>query len=744
MNDPSIPPPAVHEAEGLLSPVQAWRTVRKNWLLIVALAAAVTLSVTFYTLGQRKIYRATASLQLEPRPLQPLGNSVQAVVDPSGNYWDNKEYYATQYNIIQSRRVAEETVRTLGLQRDGAFLANLPPGETAPPADVPVEAAAGVVRGRLSVNPIKDTRLVEVSFEDADPARAQRIVNALLEIYVEQNVEDIVSSTTTAADWLGGQQQKLKEELEKSEIALHDYKKDKRVLSVSIDDQSNMLRGEMTQLNNELTQVRAKREQIASRQEQLAKVDAKDPTDLPATELLSSQVLQDLRNRFMDAKTERDALVADGKGGNHPSVRAAEARIALASAALTREIRNIQKAINGDLAAVTREASGLSKLYSSAEKRALELNLLEIEYGRLMRAKNNNEKMYSLVQERAKESDLGRAMRFNNIKLVDRALPPGGPVRPRVPFSIAMGALGGLALGLLVAFGRELLDRSLKTPDDVDRELGVPFLGLLPQGGRSEGGYGYGLRRRAPSATGPPELIVHSSPKSTVAEAARAIRTNILFMSPDKPQKRLLVTSAGPSEGKTTVACAVATAMAQAGQRVLLVDCDLRRPRVHKIFRRTNDVGVTTALLDRSVLDFESLRTDIPNLSVLPAGVHAPNPAEIFHSEVFAKFLDELAERYDRLVIDSPPIAPVTDATILSKSVDGTLVVVRAGKTSRDLAQGALRALRDVGGNILGVVLNDVDLSRRGYGGYYTRYHYYRSEAYTYGEPGPSDAQRPD
>lgn len=744
MTDRSALPPAVDEADGLLSPVQAWRTIRKNWMVIVILAAVVTLTVTFYTLGQRKIYRATATLQLEPRPLQPLGNSVQAVVQPSSNYWDNKEYYATQHNIIQSRHVAEETVRSLGLHRDGAFLASLPPGQSAPPADASIEGAAGVLRGRLSVNPIKDTRLVEVSYEDADPERAQRIVNALLEIYVEKNVDDIVTSTTTAADWLAGQQHKLKEELEKSEIALHDYKKDKRVLSVSIDDQSNMLRGEMTQLNNELTQVRAKREQIAARQEQLAKVDAKDPTDLPASELLASSLLQALRNRYIDAKTERDSLLADGKGANHPSVRAAEARIALASTALSREIRNIKKAVTGDLAAATREAAGLSKLYGSAEKRALELNLLEIEYGRLMRAKNNNEKMYSLVQERAKESDLGRAMRFNNIRLLDRAMPPGGPVRPRVPFNIALGALGGIALGLFVAFGREMLDRSLKTPDDVDRDLRVPFLGLLPRGTRNDAGYGYGLRRRAPSNSGPPELVVHTSPKSTVAEAARAIRTNIIFMSPDKPQKRLLVTSAGPSEGKTTVACVVATAMAQAGQRVLLVDCDLRRPRVHKIFRRTNDIGVTTALLDRSVLDYDSLRTDIPNLSVLPAGLHAPNPAEIFHSDSFARFLDELAERFDRVVIDSPPIAPVTDATILSKIVDGAVVVVRAGKTSRDLAQGAIRALRDVGGNILGVVLNDVDLSRRGYGGYYTRYHYYRSEAYTYGEPSPAEAPRAD
>ncbi|MBK8995841.1 MAG: hypothetical protein IPM35_08860 [Myxococcales bacterium] len=241
--------------------------------------------------------------------------------------------------------------------------------------------------------------------------------------------------------------------------------------------------------------------------------------------------------------------------------------------ALLAEVKNIQRAVEKDLTATQREAKGLSRLFERAKQRAMDLNLLEIEYNRLLRSKNTTEKLYSLVVERTKESDLTRMMRFNNIRVVDSALLPGAPVRPNTPFNVGLGFFAGAALGLVLALGRELLDRSLKTPDDVEQDLKLPFLGLRSGIGAS-GGYSYGRkRRRARDANqaGEAAFVVHEHPSSGVAEAARAIRTNIFFMSPDRPFRKLLVTSAGPSEGKTTVACSIAIAMAQAGQRVLLV-----------------------------------------------------------------------------------------------------------------------------------------------------------------------------
>jgi capsular exopolysaccharide synthesis family protein len=213
-----------------------------------------------------------------------------------------------------------------------------------------------------------------------------------------------------------------------------------------------------------------------------------------------------------------------------------------------------------------------------------------------------------------------------------------------------------------------------------------------------------------------------------MAEAARAIRTNLVFMSPDNPHRTLLITSAAPSEGKTTVACSIAITMAQAGQRVVLVDCDLRRPRVHRVFGRTNDMGLTTALLDGAAEAGMATETEVPNLSVIPTGPIPPNPAELLQSGAFAALLERLRGRYDRVVLDSPPLVPVTDAAILSTLVDGTILVVRASRTTRELARRALRALRDVNGRTVGVVLNAVDLEGRNYG--YYQYYQYKRDGY--------------
>jgi capsular exopolysaccharide synthesis family protein len=282
----------------------------------------------------------------------------------------------------------------------------------------------------------------------------------------------------------------------------------------------------------------------------------------------------------------------------------------------------------------------------------------------------------------------------------------------------------------------------VKTPDDVEKEVGLTFVGLIPQiDDERKLGPTYGKkrgRRLKAADIKRPELIVHEYRMSGIAEAARTIRTNLLFMAPDHPFQTLLVTSASPSEGKTTIACCVAIAMAQAGQRVVIVDCDLRKPRLHRIFGKDSKVGVTTALLDDE-LDHAILPTEVPNLSVIPAGPIPPNPAEILHSERFKAFLEQVQGRFDRVILDSPPIVPVTDGVVLSTLVDGTLLVVRAFKTSKDLARHALRALLDVGANIAGCVLNAVNLDKGEYK--YSQYYYYRRDGY-YADEGAAPSGR--
>ena len=720
---------------GGVNAVLVWRTVRKHWSTALATALLVALAVVFYTLGQTKIYQASALIQFDPNPPRPLGKSVDMVVDMgAGNYWNNREYHETQYKIIQSMRVAVPVAQELSLHQDASFLQNRPSSASVAGTAVAPEIAGEILRSRLRVEPVKDSRLAVVKFEDADPMRAQRVLAAVLDAYVEQNLENARSSTSSAVDWLGQQLDKVRSELESNERALHQYKIEKNILSLDPDAQSNMLREEMKQLNDELTSVRAKKQGVAAQRTELLKIKSDDPTYLPANELLQSPLVQQLRQRYEDAIRERAGLVGSGKGSGHPDVVSADARVGAARSALLAEVKNVQQAIDRELSAVTRQEAGLSGLFEASKRRALELNLLEVDYNRLRRSRDNTEKLYSLLLERTKEGDLARMMQVNNIRIVDRPLQPRSPVRPRVPLNVALGVFGGLALGVAAAMARALLDRTVKTPDDVEGELGLLFLGLLPEiaGGGLAGNYRKGGRRRAKKLElKNPELIVHEAPMSGVAEAARAIRTNLLFMDPDRPPRTLVITSPAPSEGKTTVAVCVATAMAQAGHRVALVDCDLRRPRVHRVFKMTNSVGVTSAVVGEVPDEEVASATEVPNLFVIPSGPLPPNPAELFHSARFKHFLERLSERFDRVIIDTPPVVTVTDAAVLSTLVDGVVLVVRAFGTRKEVARHGIRAIRDVGGRPLGAVLNAVNFDRHEYA---YQYYYYRRDGEYYTE----------
>jgi succinoglycan biosynthesis transport protein ExoP len=717
--------------------LDAWKTLRKRWLWVITLPLLTLASAAFYTAGQQRIYSASCTLQIDPNPPKPLGSEVQAIVDVgTGSFWATANYYNTQFKIIRSRAVAEETVRRLGLHQDLSFLE----GRERSPAEAPsaretldvqgsIERAAGIIRSRLVVAPIRESRLVEISYQDPNPERARQILSTLVNVYTDRNIDVALESTNTAAEWLEGQVQTLKTELEGTEATLHEYKKGNRILSISLDEQSNMIRQEMQQLSSALTAVKVRRAEVAAKAAELETSSPDGGVDLANSDLLRDDVLRQLRDSLNDAVAEYGALIGAGKGEQHPLVASANARIVAAKSALAKEVENVRQAARRDLAVVDREVAELSGLFEQAQQRALELGGLELDYRRLERSKVNTEKLYSLVIERSKESNLTRMMRFNNIQLIDPPLVPKTPVSPRVPLNMTIGLVGGLALGLFGAFAREMFDRSVKSPNDIEQELGLTFLGLLPRVGlRMSSGYGKyagpSRRRRPKEGAEPPriELTVHEDPQSSISEASRGLRTNVSFMSPDKPYRSLLVTSASPSEGKTTVACCLAVAMAQAGHKVLLIDCDLRRPRLHRVFHKTNDRGVTSTLLDRSTLDATVVETEVPGLSLLPSGPSCPNPAESLQSNAFQALIAELGSKFDRIVLDSPPIAPVTDAVILSTRVDASIMVIRALSTTRDAVLHARRALEDVRANLIGAVLNAADPARADYPYYYRYY----------------------
>ncbi len=703
------------------------RAVRKRlWLVGGALMLSL-IAAGFITSVQTRIYQSEAVLHFFPTPPRPLGKEVEPVVELPHDYWSRKEYYKTQHFLLTSTGVLRPVAMKMRLRWDRGFVENGPTQNLETEPLISLEQSVTILARRIDVEPIKDSRLAKVSIRDANAERAQKILTEILAQYVSQSEESVLSATTDAARWLSEQLSTLRIELEESELALHDYKKAKDLLSVSLDDQSGMLRAEIGEFNGVLTKARADRERLQSRYRELAKVAEDNPRELPVRELLESTVLQQLRAVYLVASKELSSLKGSGKGDKHPLVLSASRRVGASRDALLAEVKNIKVALKRDVSARDSEIAGLRGLYESARSRALDLNKLEIEHKRLRRARDTNENLLTLVTERSKESDLARMLRINNVRVIEAANKPTGPISPNLPINLLLGGLAGIILGLGGAVGSEMLDRTVRDPIDAEKSLDLPMLGALPTIGTGPSPYAYAKKsRRQRKGKGEQvELASHTNPTGSFAEAVRAVRTSIVFSSPDKPLKRLLITSANAGAGKTTLACNVATTLAQTDKRVLLIDCDLRRPRLHQVFAKQNGEGLMTAILRPDTYLSTVQSTDVPNLSVMCSGTLPPNPSEVLQSHAFRDLLDRLDERFDILVLDSPPLMPVTDAAVIAPQTDGVVLVLRALQTVRAEAKRSLALLNGVGSHTLGTVVNAV---REGSGrsGYYYHYGTYR------------------
>lgn len=722
-------PRAARDSGGLL---EIFKAIRKNWPIVLAAVLLAGGLAYLYSKFLPRIYQASALVEFDPNAIRPLAD--KGSQGDWWSYWDNKDIFETQLKIITSDKVLTRVVVDTNIHHDPAFMG---PGA---PANPKLEDVAARLRGMILVEPVKNTRLVYIRVEDTDARRARILCEAVATTYINQNLDKTVSATADAAVWLKGQVNDSLKELKQNEDDLHAFKEKNALPSTSINEASNMVRGEMQAYNEALAKTRIRKGELSARHAELSKISADNPDEISASELLNNPFLSNLRARYLEAVRDRKALNATEKGNNHPDVKRADEAITLAKTALLAEVRNIQGAVKRDLSEVERHEGSESGLFESARKRAVDLNMKEIEYHRLDRMRQQNEKMYGMLLERMKEADLARMMRVNNVRLVDPPQEPVGPVRPRTPLNVLAGLGIGLLLGIVLAWGRDALDSSIRTPADIEEILGITFLGLIPASQKEKDKRS---RRRRPTPQGAkPELVVHNDPMSAVAEAARALRTNLIFSNPDKPHKTLLVTSAGPAEGKTTVACTIAIAFAQAGQRVCIVDCDLRRPRMHRIFDRVGDGGVTTVLVGDATVEEVAKPTVVQNLYCVPSGPTPPNAADVLHSARFKKFVEALEERFDRVIIDSPPVVPLTDAAIISTLVDGTVFVMRSFATTKAMSKQGLRALRDVESTLLGAVLNAVDLDRGEYS-YYQHYYYYRQTGAEEAERAPAAAPSP-
>jgi len=719
--------------------------VKRKWFLVL-FAGATVITVTLWTIRQTPIYRATATIVIDAAAPAVLGRDVEQVVEVgTGSYWSDQEYYLTQYRIIESRSVAEGVVRELGLDHNPAFL-GVPPAKRRGWRGASVTEAAAEGQARLSIQPVKNSRIVEIRFDDPDPRRGALLANTLADVYRRHNLDYKLASTVQALDWLSQQLDDLRTRLEGSEVALHNFIRDNRVPSLSMEDRQKILSDEIGELNRALTQARTQGVEIQARLRQVEEVREADPLEIPARVLLENPTLVSLKAEYARAAVEQ-AEQASRYGENHPAFRAAAAKVVSIRQSMSQEIRSVVGSVARDLRANAQTQSSLQGLLDHSQTQALQLNLIGIEYNRLEREQKNNEEIYGLVLKRTKETDLSKLLRTNNIRVLDAATVPTAPAQPNFKINIivalVLGLTGGLALCLLV----ERLDNTLKAKEDTEAILGVPFLGLIPRVGTGLKEYGYVYGRRGgvrgqigengskKANLGERDTYVASHPKSALAECCRSIRTNLLFLASERPLRTLLVTSSAPQEGKTSTSVSLAITMAQGNNRTLLIDTDMRRPRVHKVFGLSSDVGISSVIIGTASLDEAVKPTTVDNLWVLPCGPIPPNPAELLHSEAFGRIVAAATKLFDRVILDSPPVNVVTDASILGTMVDGVLLVVRAGKTLRESAKAARHQLTNLGARVLGVVLNDVDLSRRG-ADYYQHHYYY----YSYGTRESEDA----
>ncbi len=741
-------PPAAETDEGSGLDVQEY--LRAFWTykwLILGVTLVVGTGVIFWTLRQPKIYEATCTIEYDSNPSTPLGREVEDVANPIGNFWMSQEFFATQNRIISSRTVAERVVRA------HPDLFDVPDG---PPEQWPgsaVDAAASSLQARLTVEPVQDTRLVAIKVTDQDPAHAATLANAVADAYIDKTMEDRLGSTVNALQWLGTQLDNLRTQLDTSELALHRFKEDHNILSVSMEDRQNLVASDIQHHNTKLQETRSRRRELEARLARIRSLVNSEDVEAAAAAFPENDALTGLRTELRTKVAEQESL-SRRYGPNHQQMETLAGEIAALREQMRAELQGLLRAAEADVDEIRRIESGHRQDLDQAHQAGIELNLREIEYSRLNRERENNSKLYNLVLERTTETDLTRMFHATPARLLDRALEPTAPISPHFTTNAAGGVGAGLALGLALAFLLGRLDRRLKSVAEVER-TGLTILGILPrieEGVESQPVYakGNGKRRRRAAAPKPGasrDLFVHTHPMSAAAECCRTIRTNLTFMSADDPIRALVVTSASPREGKTTVTANIAISLAQSGKRVLLVDTDLRRPRVHRAFGVSGARGATNVIVGEARLTDVVSSTDVPNLDVLACGPIPPNPSELLHSQRFGELVSEALEHYDRVIFDSPPLGAVTDAAVLAPQVDATLLVVKAHETTRDALASALRQLRDVGAHVAGGVLNDLDPRRKGYaGGDY--YYYYRREGYYYADEerdadGPDDDDRP-
>jgi len=675
------------------------------------------------------MYRATTSLLIDDE----RAASVAGFNATSTDYTQDPEpYYQTQLRILTGRELAAKVAVRLGLKdipefngqgRQPMGLAGVldkikqqakrlagkgPAPDTAvAPSASDVNSVINRLLGAIDVDPVRGSRLYNVSVRSSNPVFAAKAADALVEEYVKQNFERRTETASNSLAFLADEIGKQQKKVEDSERAMAEYRETQNALSLN--ERQNTVVASLNQVNDQYTRARTERIQKEAAYSQVKSLKSSALAEsIPA--VTNNPAVQTLRQRLADLQRTRIQL-NERYGAKNPQVIENENAIVDTTKQYQDALRSAVESIRNDYETALSLERRLGSALDDSKNAAMDLNRKSVSYTVLEREAQSNRQIYDALIQRKNELQIVSNSGGNNVRLMDRAVVPGAPYIPDIPRHLMLGSLAGVFLAVALVLTIDYLDDTVKTPEDVTRGLKLPFLGLVP----------------AMKGTDQP-LLTWDVPHE-FGEAFRALRTSLVFSSGTEGTRVIAVTSAQPLEGKTTTACNMAIALAYGGARVLLIDADMRRPSVARTLGMENTIGLSHLLTGQANPRQTIRRTSVPNLWLMSAGVTPPNPSELLASDRMKTLISTVQSGpFEWVIIDTPPVLAVTDAVIIAPWVSGVVFIIGSEMTQRRLAERAVETLMTSRPRVLGAVLNRVDIARNKY--YYSRYYGYKYKNY--------------
>lgn len=679
--------------------------IERAWIIVTV--CAVVFGVAVYRSRNRvPLYQASARLELDATRAKVL-RSDDVVAEDTRDYL----YLSTQIKVLQSRSLSQRMAQRMDLTRNRHFW---------PSGGTNVAAAAAAVQGYVRVENVSGTRMVDVIATHSDPEVAALLANGLARTYLDENLEQRMDASLEALKWLEQQAEQYRLNLQKSELALQDYKE--KTLSASLVDQQNVVVSKLEDISRSLTEAETQRLKIETEWLKIAslKQSGGDLTEVDV--IASAPLVSGIKSELLNKQTEI-ALLRGRYKALHPAMVKAQQELAEMRSKLDKACLSVADTVLARLNMAKAQQEALRKAFSEQQQKAYDLDRKLMAYQELQRNVDADRELYNSVLARMKETSVAGKLETNNVRLVDEAVVPKGPFNIHRNRDLLQGGLVGLFLGVALAFVVHFADDRIKRSEDLEQSLFLPVLAVIPRITRVK------ENKRA--------SIAEEDRHSPAAEAFRTLRASLALSPAAKRAKKIMVTSASAGAGKSLVSSNLAVVLAHNGVRTLLIDADLRRPAIHRGFGEAPEVGLSHVLAGEANWRDVLRPSHVPNLDVLLVGHIPPNPAELLGSAAMQDLLREASDAYDKVIIDCPPVFGLSDPLILMPQTDGVIFIVHFNVSRRRNVLHALQKLRGGQTPILGAVMNNVDLRRPG--GYYYYYHQY---AYYYSNYGKKKRKR--